>query len=231
LSDESLFREVDEDVRREQLAKLWERFGNLVIAVSLMVIVGVAGFKGWQYWQRVQNEAAATRYFEALSLRGQGKAADAEAILKEVGAGRHGGFAGLARLQEAANLAEQGKAEDAVKAYDAIAADASVAAEFRDLARVRAGYLVAGTATPEELKARLQPLDRPDGPWINAVREIEGMAAYRAGDYMLADRLMNEIIADPGAPQAARQRAQIMVQLMAPLLAKRAEAANESTGQ
>lgn len=231
LSDESLFREVDEDVRREQLAKLWERFGSLIIAVSLLVILGVAGYKGWQYWQRIQNEAAATRYFEALTLREQGKTAEADAILKEIGAGGHGGFATLADLQAAASLAEQGKTEEAVKAYDAIAADPSVATQFRDLARVKAGYLLAGTASPEELKKRLEPLDRPDSPWINAVREIKGMAAYKAGDYMLADRLMNEIIADPNAPVAARQRAQIMVQLLAPLLGKRAEASNEPTGQ
>ncbi|MGE0212226.1 MAG: tetratricopeptide repeat protein [Parvibaculaceae bacterium] len=231
MSDESLFREVDEDIRREQLAKLWERFGTLIIAVSLLVILGVAGFKGWQYWQRVQNEAAATRYFEALSLREQGKAAESDAALKEIGVGGHGGFATLARLQEAASLAEQGKAEDAVKAYDAIAADTSIAAEFRDLARIKAGYLVAGTASPEELKTRLQSLDRPDSPWLNAVRELKGTAAYRAGDYVEADRLMNEIIADPNAPQATRQRAQIIVQLLAPLLSKRAEASNEPSGQ
>ena len=32
LSDESLFREVDEEVRQEQFKKLWARYGNAIIA-------------------------------------------------------------------------------------------------------------------------------------------------------------------------------------------------------
>ena len=64
MSDESLFREVDEEVRREQVKKLWNRYGTLLVAVSLAVIVGVAGWKGWQYWQLSRSQAAAKVYFD-----------------------------------------------------------------------------------------------------------------------------------------------------------------------
>ena len=63
LSDESLFREVDEEVRRQKLQDLWSRWGNIFIAVSVVVILGVAGFKGWQYWQLSRSQAAAKVYF------------------------------------------------------------------------------------------------------------------------------------------------------------------------
>jgi hypothetical protein len=225
LSDESLFREVDEEVRREQAAKLWERYGNYVVALSVGIIVAVAAFKGWQYWQNKQAEEAGSAYFGALSLLAKGKTEEAQKAFEKLASGGHYGYATLARLQEAASLAGLGKTEEAVKAYDAIAADSSVDAKLRDLARIRAGYLLAGSASLDELKKRLEPLDRPDGSWVNAVREIIAAAAYRAGDYKEADRRMNEILADPQAPQGARQRAQIMVQLLAPLLTeKRAQA-------
>ena len=77
MSDDSLFREVDEEVRQEQFKKLWDRFGNLVIALGVLVILGVAGVQGWRYWQLKQSEAAGDSFFAAVQLASGGKAADA----------------------------------------------------------------------------------------------------------------------------------------------------------
>ncbi len=68
LSDESLFREVDEEVRRQKLQDLWNRWGNVFIAISVAVILLVAGYKGWQYWEQRQAEQAARDYFAAVTF-------------------------------------------------------------------------------------------------------------------------------------------------------------------
>jgi len=217
VSDESLFREVDEEVRQEQFKKLWERFGNYAVALCFVVVAGVAGLKGWQYWQVKQSEAAAQVYFEAVKLAGEGKAEEAAAQFAKV---THAGYGQLARIREAGVLAGQGKIEDAVKIYDAVAADAAADPALRDLARIRAGYVLADTMTPDQLLSRLGSLDRDDNPWRHAAREIFGIAAFRTGDYSMADRYMNAIFADPRAPAALRQRAQAMIQLLTPLLDK-----------
>jgi hypothetical protein len=215
VSDESLFREVDEEVRQEQFKKLWERFGNYAIALSFAVVVGVAGFKGWQYWQTKQSEAAAQVYFDAVRLAAAGKADEAVAQFAKV---RHAGYGQLARIREAGVLAGQGKTDDAVKIYDAVAADASADPALRDLARIRAGYVLVDTVAPDALLSRLGALDQEGNPWRHAAREIFGAAAFRVGDYSMADRYMNAIFADPEAPAALRQRAQMMIQLLTPLL-------------
>jgi hypothetical protein len=226
LSDDSLFREVDEEFRRDQALRLWKRYGNYVVAVALAVIIGVSGFKGWEYWQTYRAETAGAAYHQALSHLEQDRTEQAQTIFADLAAGGQQGYATLARLQLAGILAEQGRTAQAVEAYDAVANDGSAAREFRDLARVRAGYLLAGTARPEELQERLAVLDRPDSPWRNAVREILAAAHYRTGNFVEADRLMNEVLVDPQAPQAMRQRAQMMVQLLQPVLAERAAAVN-----
>jgi hypothetical protein len=215
VSDESLFREVDEEVRQEQYKKLWERFGNYAIALSIAVVVGVAGLKGWQYWQVKQSEAAAQIYFAAAKLAADGKSDEAVAQFAKVG---HAGYGQLARLRQAGVVAGQGKTEEAVKIYDAVAADGSADPALRDLARIRAGYLLADTVKPDALLPRLGALDREGNPWRHAAREIFGIAAFRVGDYSMADRYMNAIFADPETPAALRQRAQIMIQLLTPLL-------------
>jgi hypothetical protein len=218
LSEESLFREVDEEVRQEQFKKLWERYGNLAMAFCVLVVLGVAGFKGWQYWQVKQAEAAAQVFFDAAKLAGTGKADEALKLYETVS---QPGFGQLAEVRAASLLANQGKADEAVKAFDAVAADTGADRAIRDLARIRAGYALADTLKPDELKTRLAGLDGPGNPWRHQVREIIGIAAWRTGDFALASQTMKDILADAETPAGVRQRAQIISQLLEPLLPKK----------
>lgn len=216
MSDESLFREVDEEVRQEQFQKLWARFGNLIIAVCFIVIAGVAGFKGWQYWQEKQAQEAGASFFTSLQLAQTGKTDDA---LKQLEAIDHKGFAVLARMRTANLLGSQGKTDDAVKIYDAVAADSSVDAALRDLARMRAAVALADKAPPADLEARLKPFDAAGNSWRHAAREIMAGALWRSGDAMAADKKVQEILADPETPTTIRQRATVLAELLAPQLA------------
>lgn len=217
MSDESLFREVDEEVRQEQFKKLWDRYGNLVIALCVLVVAAVAGYKGWQYWQARQAEAAALTFFQAAELAEAGKPDDALKQFESIG---HQGYGVLAKLREANLLASQGKADDAVKIYDAVAADGSADTALRDLARIRAGYVLAETLKPDELAKRVGGFDQPNNPWRHAAREIIGISAWRTGDLALASKTMNAILADADTPGSLRQRAQTLNQLLIPQLAK-----------
>jgi hypothetical protein len=213
VSDESLFREVDEEVRRDQAKKLWDRYGTVIVAVSLLVIVGVAGWKGWQYWQLSRSQAAAKVYFD------QGAPATGrDNELEELAKSGPSGYALLARFSLAGDLAKAGKRDEALKAYEAIAGDSAVPQAFREAATIRTGYLMADTASAADLQARLSPLDKPDSVWRLPIREINALAAWREGRYEDAFRLASEIAADPAAPQGMRQRAQIMAAVLQPLI-------------
>ena len=220
MSDESLFREVDEEVRRDQMEKLWARYGNYAVAVAVGIILAVAGIKGWNYWQKIRSESAGDAYVNAVQLATANKSGEAAKAFGKLAAGGHKGYAVLSRLQLAAGLAATGKSKEALKAYDAIAGDASVDATLRDIARIRAGYLAADSASLADLRTRLSAFEVAGNPWRNSVREIYAIAAYRAGDYTTADRQLNEIIADPAAGNALRSRASRFISVLAPLLQK-----------
>jgi hypothetical protein len=220
LTDESLIREVDEEVRLEQYQQLWKRYGNVIIAVTVIIVASVAGFKAWEYYDTRRSEAAASQYFAALNLATQGKSDEAARVLDALAGGSHHGYAVLARLQRAADLAKAGKADEAVRAYDVIAGESSVEPAIRDMARIRAAYLLIDTASPDELAKRVEPLNVAGNPWRNPAREVIGLASYRARDFLAADRLMNEILVDPESTEAQRRRAQLMISLLAPRLDK-----------
>ncbi len=218
MSDESLFREVDEEVRRDQMEKLWKRYGNYIVAASVGVILAVSGVKGWQYWQVQQAEKAGQAYYDAQKLLAEGKSSEADASFGKIASSGHAGAAVLARFQQAGALAADGKKQEAVKAFDAISADSKIDTPLRDLARVRAAYLLADSAGRGDLEKRLAGLDVPGSAWRATANEIIALAAYREADYKEADKRLAQILSDPNSPAQARQRAQIFASFLQPLL-------------
>lgn len=218
MSDESIFREVDEEVRHEQLQKLWEKYGIYVISVCVGVVVAVGGIKGWQAYQRSVAETAGVKYVEAVELAEKGDAEEAGKRFAELASSGPAGYAALANFQVAAAFADAGKAQEAIKAYDKIAADDSLDQMLRNLARVKAGLLAVDSSSLADIESRLGDLNTRENPWRNAAREIIALAAFKAGDVKQADRLYTEIIGDLTAPQGMRERAQIMLSLLQPKL-------------
>jgi hypothetical protein len=216
LSEESLFREVDEEVRQEQYKKLWERYGNALIALCFVVVAGVGGYKGWQYWQVKQSENAGQNYFTALKTAAGEKP---EEGLQQLAAIDHAGFKSLAQIRSAALLSKQGKTKEALALYSVVIGDIHAAPVLRDLAAIRAAYIEADTLAPADLKARLIRFDATDSKWKNEMREIIGLSAWRMEDYKTVDEMTQAILADPLAAGGIRQRAQRLSGLVKPLLA------------
>jgi hypothetical protein len=214
-NNDAIFREVDDEVRQEEYKKLWDRYGKQIGIVAALFIAAVAAFQGWQYMQQKQAEDASAIYFDATKKAASGKQDDALAALSAV---THPGYGQLAKLQQAAILAAKGEPDKAVAAYDLFASDQASDSALADLARIRAGYLLADTKSPDELLSRLGRFDKDDVLWHNEAREIFALSAWRVKDYAMADRYYNAIVADTGATQGLKQRAQMMLQLIAPNL-------------
>ena len=215
MSDESLFREVDEEVRQDQFKKLWKQYGNYFTALAVAVVLVVAGIKGWQYWQLTQSQTAARVFTDAVKMLEEGKTADADAAFAAI---QHKGYAKLAELRRAEALIAAGKMDEGVAVYDALANDQNNEPSIRDLARLRAGYALVDKLAPAELISRLGSFDNEQSPWRGLAREIFALSAYRTGDYVMADRYLNAIIADQGVASELRARAQALLEVLTPLL-------------
>jgi hypothetical protein len=218
VTDESLIREVDEEVRQDEYQKLWTRHSGKIMGAAVLAVLAVAGLEGWKYYQRTQAEQASVVFLDAVQKANDAKYEDALAAFAAV---NHPGFGQMTKLREAAVMAAKGDTVKAVATYDAVIADVATDPVLADLARIRQGYLLVDTKTPDELLTKLGMFDKEGNAWRHAAREIFGLAAYRIKDFKMADRYMNAIFTDPQAPQALKQRAQVMVQLIAPELTKK----------
>ena len=156
-----LFDEVDEDVRRDQLKKLWDRYSVYIVAAALLVIAAVGGWRGYQYVEAKKAAEASVAFNKAVDLSEQNKHAEAEAAFNSLAATAPSGYRLLARLRAASEVASRDP-QAAVKLYDDIAADRGVAALDQELARVRAAQLLVDTSAYPELLTRLAVRDRAD---------------------------------------------------------------------
>ena len=209
-----IFQEVDEEVRREQLKKLWERYGTLLIALCVLVVAGIGGWQGYNYWQAKKAGETGAAFERAAILAESGKHKEAEAAFAKIAAEGTAGYRVLARLREAAELAQTDK-NAAIQAYDALAADKSVAPVMQDLAAVRAGYLMVDAAPYAQMAAKLEPLTGPDRMFRHSARELLALSAWKAGDTSAASKWTAMMMADPGTPAGTRSRAEILSELIA----------------
>ncbi len=209
-----IFHEVDEEVRREQLKKLWERYSGLIIAVAVLFVAGIGAWRGYEWWEQRKAAAAGAQFEQAVTLSEEGKHQEAEAAFAKIASDAPGGYQVLARLRAAQELA-QTKPADAVKAYDAITADASVGEAMKDLAAVRAGLLLVDTAPFSEMQQRLEPLTASNRTFRHTARELLAMSAWRNHDYTAARKYIDMINLDAASPPGTRGRAEVLAALIA----------------
>jgi hypothetical protein len=209
-----IFNEVDEEVRREQLKKIWQRYGNYIIAGCLLVIVGVAGWRGYVWMQSKHAAESGAAFEQAVALAASGKTQEAEAAFAKLGADGTGGYRVLSQLREAAELA-QTDPKAAIRAYDQIAADRGAGQTIQDLATLRAGYLLVDGTSYADLRNRLEPLTGPERPFRYSARELLALSAWKQGDVSAAKQWTDAIIGDPQTPAGARSRAEVLSQLIA----------------
>lgn len=207
-----IFREVDEEVRREQLKKLWDQYGNYLVALAVLIVVGIGGWRAYDWWETRKAAEAGAAFENALTLSEQGKHAEAEVALAKLAAEGTAGYRALARMREAAELASRDP-QAAVKAYDALAADPSLGRVLQDLAALRAGMLLADSGPYGEVQRRLEPLTASDRPFRHTARELLALAAWRAVDTAAAQRWFQMIITDPTTPLATRGRIEMLMAL------------------
>ena len=214
MSDDSFIREVEEELRSDRLKKVWDQFGAFIITAAILIVVGTAAWRGWEYYSERQASASGDRFLAALNLANEGKSDEALAALQSLENDGYGAYPVLARMRAATVLEEKGNTAGAVAAFDAVAADGSAPDAVRDMARIRAAYILVDTGTADEVAERAEPLSADTSPLRHAAREALGLAAWKDGRLGDAKVLFQQIVDDLNAPRNAKQRAAIMLDLI-----------------
>lgn len=220
-----IFQEVNEDVRKDEILRLWRRWGPYIIGVAATIILGWTAFVLWRDQVETGLAQNSGDYEAALALVETDPDAAIEA-LERLGADAAPGYVALSRFSEAAIFLDKGEWQTAVGLYDQVAAESGLNPTLRDLANLMAGMAMADLSDGADVRARLEPLVADGGIWSHSAREIIALLDFRAGDLDAAESAFSDLSFSDEAPAGLRQRAQEMLELidsaraaMAPILA------------
>lgn len=202
-----VFQEVQEEYRRQQLEQLWAKYRTPIIAAASALVLGVAGYQGWNYWHGTQVEKS-SRELDAIAevlSSGAGREKEASDRLAKLATSGAGGYSVAAKFQEAALRAQLGDSKAAVALYDRIA-DGTSEALLHDFAQLRAAILIIETEKYDALKARLEPISAPGRPWRAPAMEMLAYATWRAGKKDEALKIYADVQALPDVPQGVKRR-------------------------
>lgn len=215
MSNENIFREIDEELRSDRMRALWRRFAPFVIGGAIAIVALVAINEGWSWYSKSQSSAASQELYSALDAAESGDLAGAQAQLDQLAANGSGGYPVLAEFRKAALLVEQGDVAGAVAAYDSLANSQSNQ-RLRELALLLAGNLLVDNGTLADVEARIGTLATDDSQMRRVARETLGLGQYKAGDFAAAEANFQAVLDDPLATSSVRTRmAFYMAQMLA----------------
>ena len=209
-----IFREVDEEVRHEQMIKLWRAYGKYAIALAAAVIFGVVGSVGWKEYSLKQRLVDGTQFAQALELLNDDQPALAAERFARLADSAGAGYAALAQLRHAEAQAASGDTAGAIITLDALAEDGSVDEDLRDLASLLAVLHLLDKGPTDGLDQRIEPLLAADSPWRASAREISGLIAFRRGDTERAREIFTELVGSAETPNGIRSRAAELVAIL-----------------
>jgi hypothetical protein len=211
---DSLAREIDEELRREQLLKLWDRYGTYAVAAAVHIIAGIGGYKYFEHRRAVAAEMAGAKLVMASRDTAQDKKAEAQKMLEDIASTAPTSYGVLARLRLAASEREAGKSAQAAAAYEAIAGGSGVDPLLAGYAQLQAAMLRLDSASWTDMQNRLTPLAADGSAWRFSARELLGLAAQKAGKLDEARTEFQRLLNDRGTPPSIAERARIMLAML-----------------
>lgn len=212
-AEEVLLREVDEAVRQDQLSSFATNYGKPVIAA---IVLGLAGFGGYLFWDG-QQEAAKERDSEALVAAldqiEAGNLDTGSGALEPLISGGNPGAQSAARLLKAGAALEQGNAKVAGDLFAAVAADKNAPQAMRDIATIRQVATTYDTMKPADVIARLKPLAIPGKAFFGSAGELVAMAYLDQNKTKEAGAMFASIAKDESVPDGLRSRSRQMAGL------------------
>lgn len=208
---DAFLREVDEELRKEQLLRFWQKYGLAIVAVAALALVGAIGWQWSKHRAQGLAEAAGTRFETAA--RGLGDAPSEEALktFAAMAADAPAGYRALARFRVAAEHLKAQRPAQALAEYEAIGADRTGDPILRDYAVLQAAMLRMDTAEWTEMENRLNPLVSGSSPWRPAAREALALAAMKAGRTDVARKQLEGLLGDRAATPGMIERANLLL--------------------
>ena len=206
---DAFIREIDEDVKNDNLKVLWNRYGIFIILFVVLAVSAAVSFEKIKSWKIAQNQANTENYMVATQLREDPE--NTIAALKNISANDKGIFGDFAKLQIANVLFTQDKQEEALAALQELLDGKEVNTEVKHIALIKLATYKVDTMPRAEFEALLKPLTETENSWKPLAQDLLAMVAIRDGDVETAQEIYKNILKIKDLPENFRNKVQDML--------------------
>ena len=204
---ETFLREVDENLRRDQLRDFGKQYGGWLIAAVVLFLAASGGWIWWKQHEVKRSELQVEKLGEIYSNIGSGNTKNAAQQLDPLSESGRKAVGASAAFASAALAIQQNDIKRATTKYRELANDSDLPEAYRNIALIRQTALEFDQIQPQEVITRLEPLAKPGGPWFGTAGEMTAVALIKQGKTAEAGRLFAAIAKDKSVPQTIRDRA------------------------
>jgi hypothetical protein len=206
-TDEAFLREVDEELRRDQIVGVWKNYGRLLVGLIVVALVAFGGVLGWRAYSHGDSEKKAIELQQAYDALAGGNAQAAKAPVDKLANDSTPGYRALAKMLQANDLLAAGKNKEAAAKFGDVAGDSAVGQPLRDLATVRQTQIEFDALPPQTVIDRLKPLSTADSAWLGSAGEMTATAYLKLNKPAEARAMFKLIAESDKVPDSIRQRA------------------------
>lgn len=205
--DETFLREVDDELRRDELVSFWRRWGRWLIGGALALLAAWGGYLWWENQQLVAAGREGEKMASVIADLTEGKEAAVPAKLAELAKAKGAGYRAAAMMTQAGLAQQRGDTKAAATGFAKLVSDQTLPKPWRDVALVRQTAAEFDTIKPEIVVERLRPLAIEGNPWFGSAGELVAIAWLRMGKPELAGKMFADIGKDEHVPESIRSRA------------------------
>ena len=210
-NDETVFREVDQELSDERQLNFIRQNGPFMLGASVLIVLFVAGLQIYNGQKSSAANTASIEFNTAATTFEDDRAAGINAY-ESITNTQTGGYQVLADLRLAGAFAADGDRAKALEHYRKVYNTGSIPKSLKNFARVRAAYLSLDEGRDAVL-ADLGELVEADTALGIYAREAAGIAALNDGDFETAKSTFEQLSINFSAPIAIRQRAEELAAL------------------
>lgn len=207
VDNESFYREVDEELRREQMRSWWDRYGKLAILGVVLLLAAIGGYIWWQNQQEQKAGEQGEMLISAFEAVSSGNKAAAQEKLDQLVESDLEGYRAAAIITKADLAIEANDLDGAAKLFDQIAGNEDFAEPYRELATVRMTALQFDKLPPQAVIDRLKGLAVPESAWFGSAGEMAAISYLKLNKPQEAARIFALLAKDRKVPESIRARA------------------------
>ncbi|MGH1376039.1 MAG: hypothetical protein ACRBCK_06790 [Alphaproteobacteria bacterium] len=191
-----LFVEVDEAMKQERLANLWQKYGGFVIGFLVMIVLGTAANEGYISLQASKNQAQTSNFLKVTNDKDNTALSELSPELLS-----------LIDIKEAGLIAQEATKAEAQKLYTKISSDENAYKPVKQIAAYIA--LSEQENTTDKIAAITALVADETHPWrFHAYLDLAVLEATVNNDYTKARGHLKRLIDEAKLPSTLRQKAQ-----------------------